>query len=84
MKRYFLSAMMILLLAAVGAASAADLAATQRAAEQGDAEAQFDLGVMYDYGDGVAKDKAKAVYWYTKAAEQGNAEAQKALQEIIN
>jgi hypothetical protein len=32
-------------------------------AEQGDPEAQFALGVMYDNGLGVPKDYQKAVYW---------------------
>lgn len=45
-------------------------------AEQGDAKAQFSLGVMYETGRGVAKDDAEAVQWYRKAAEQGNAVAQ--------
>ena len=45
-------------------------------AEQGDADAQYNLGLMYDYGEGVPKDDAKAVYWYRKAAEQGHAKAQ--------
>eukprot|EP00942_MAST-04A_sp_MAST-4A-sp1_P008814 g8814.t1 len=42
-----------------------------KAAEQGYARGQYNLGVMYKYGDGVTMDKAKAVEWYTKAAEQG-------------
>ena len=40
-------------------------------AQAGDAQAQFDLGVMYFYGEGVRQDREKAVYWYCKAAEQG-------------
>jgi uncharacterized protein len=47
-----------------------------RAAEQGDTEAQFGLGTMYQSGWGVKKDAEKAVSWYRKAAAQGNAEAQ--------
>ena len=45
-------------------------------AEQGDAEAQFNLGYYYDEGRGVAKDKVKAVKWYREAAEQNYAPAQ--------
>lgn len=48
----------------------------QRAAEQGDAEAQFRLGKMYDMALGVPRDEKKAVYWYSKAAEQEHAGAQ--------
>jgi TPR repeat protein len=47
-----------------------------KAAEQNNAEAQFNLGVCYAKGEGVAKDAVKAVKWYRKAAEQNVAEAQ--------
>ena len=39
-------------------------------------DAQYNLGVSYDYGEGVTKDPQEAVKWYRKAAEQGNADAQ--------
>ena len=45
-------------------------------AEQGNAEAQYGLGVMYEHGQGVPQDDAEAVKWYRKAAEQGEANAQ--------
>ena len=45
-------------------------------AEQGDAEAQFNLGFFYDSGNGVLQDYAEAVKWYRLAAEQGYAKAQ--------
>ena len=45
-------------------------------AEQGDASAQFNLGVMYHNGLGVKQDDVEAVKWYRKAAEQGYADAQ--------
>jgi TPR repeat protein len=45
-------------------------------AEQGDAEAQFNLGYCYDDGRGVEKDYAEAVKWYRKAAAQNFAPAQ--------
>ena len=45
-------------------------------AEQGDDDAQFGLGYMYDEGQGVPQDDAEAAKWYLKAAEQGYAEAQ--------
>ncbi|WP_042906619.1 tetratricopeptide repeat protein, partial [Glaesserella parasuis] len=40
-------------------------------AEQGDAVAQFNLGVMYDKGQGVRQDYHQAAKWFQKAAEQG-------------
>ncbi len=49
------------------------------AAEQGDADAQTDLGIMYDNGFGVPQDYAAALKWYRKAAEQGYADAQHCL-----
>ena len=36
----------------------------RKAAEQGYAEAQFNLGVMYETGEGVAQDYAEALKWY--------------------
>jgi TPR repeat protein len=49
-----------------------------RAAEQGNADAQMRLGVMYVDGRG-AQDDAEAVKWYRKAAEHGRASAQAVL-----
>ena len=48
-------------------------------AEQGDANVQFNLGVMYAKGQGVKQDDFEAVKWYRKAAEQGYADAQAML-----
>jgi TPR repeat protein len=42
------------------------------AAEQGHANAQSSLGVMYRLGYGVTQDYAEAVKWFRKAAEQGD------------
>jgi TPR repeat protein len=51
----------------------------RKAAEQGDARAQTNLGIMYQYGRGLTKDDTQAVSWYLKAAEQGNPTAQNNL-----
>jgi TPR repeat protein len=51
----------------------------RKAAEQGDADGQNDLGRMYYNGRGVAKDEAEAVKWYQKAAEQGHGWAENNL-----
>lgn len=48
----------------------------QQAAQQGDAEAQFNLGLSYELGDGVDQDDELCLYWYRQAAEQGHAGAQ--------
>jgi len=43
-----------------------------RAAEQGNARAEHDFGVVYRDGMFVEKDYEQAVYWFRKAAEQGH------------
>ena len=48
----------------------------RKAAEENDADAQIDLGVCYQNGDGVEGDMAKSAEWFRKAAEQGHAVAQ--------
>ena len=49
---------------------------SRQAAEQGDAEAQYNLGFMYAEGRGVSKDEAEAVRWYRLGADQGFTVAQ--------
>ena len=45
-------------------------------ANEGEARAQTGIGVLYDFGQGVAEDNAEAMKWYRLAAEQGWAGAQ--------
>jgi len=45
-------------------------------AEQGNAEAQYNLAMLYDRGLGVENDDSEALKWYREAAEQGYAKAQ--------
>ena len=45
-------------------------------AQQGHAKAQYQLGKMYDFAEGIPQDDAEAVKWYRRAAEQGHATAQ--------
>ncbi|KAF9091310.1 hypothetical protein BGX23_005278 [Mortierella sp. AD031] len=47
-----------------------------KAACQGDPSAQVNVGLMYEYGQGVPQDYPQAMSWYLKAADQGYAEAQ--------
>ena len=54
------------------------------AAAQGDASAQFNLGIMYDVGQGVVQDYAEAVRWFKLAATQGDAQAQFNLGNMYN
>jgi TPR repeat protein len=48
----------------------------RKAAEQGNAQAQDYLAIMYGQGKGVPQDYAEAIQWFKRAAEQGNADAQ--------
>jgi len=92
MRNTFLAAVLALMpLAALGQDFDAGLAALERGdyavafnewrplAEQGDAVAQFNLGLMYKNGHGVLQDFAEALRWYRLAAEQGDALAQLTL-----
>jgi TPR repeat protein len=45
-------------------------------ARQGNADAQYNLGDMYEYGQGVSQDYKTALKWYRLAAKQGDADAQ--------
>jgi hypothetical protein len=48
----------------------------RKAAQQGGTEAQYNLGLVFYKGRGVARDYVQAVRWFRMAAEQGRAEAQ--------
>jgi hypothetical protein len=49
---------------------------------QGNAQAQNNLAVMYQFGKGVQENDQAAVKWYTLAAEQGDAHAQNNLGDM--
>lgn len=53
-----------------------DLATIESLARQGNAIAQYNLGVMYAAGSDVEQDNVKAFEWLNKSASQGLAEAQ--------
>jgi TPR repeat protein len=72
----FCRTLLIVLAVAVCTVAADDLQTLRKKAEAGDAISQFNLGLMYDKGEGVAEDDAEAVKWFRKAAEQGHATAQ--------
>ena len=54
----------------------------RKAAEQGYASAQHNLGVCYADGEGVEKDEDEAVKWLRRAAEQGESAAKEALKRL--
>ena len=54
----------------------------RKAAEQGDAVAQYSLSACYYCGMGVEKDYEEAAKWCRKAAEQGFEDAKKELKRF--
>jgi TPR repeat protein len=51
----------------------------RKAADQGDAKAQFIVGTLYFTGQGVPQDYVQSAAWLRKSAEQGDADAQNGL-----
>ncbi|MEZ5540560.1 MAG: tetratricopeptide repeat-containing serine protease family protein [Pseudomonadota bacterium] len=45
-------------------------------ADAGNADAQLNIGILYDVGQGVATDPVEAAHWYRRSAEHGHAAAQ--------
>jgi hypothetical protein len=57
----------------------------RKAAEQGHAKAQLQLGLVHEHGEGgPARDAAQAAAWYRKAAEQGEPSAQFLLGKLYD
>ena len=59
----------------VGIAQQESIEEIRAKAEQGDADAQYSLGVIYRQGQGVAPDDVEAARWFRLAADQGLAES---------
>ena len=77
MKLLTSTALSVLLVSlASGVYGQSDFEETKRLAEQGNASAQYNLGVMYSFGRGVPENYAEAVRWWRLAAERGIARAQ--------
>jgi TPR repeat protein len=55
------------------------LARIREAAEQGNPDAQFELGKRYELGDGVPRDFSAAYSWLQKAAQGGSRLAEQCL-----
>lgn len=52
-------------------------------AKSGDPQAQYTLGYMYYYGQGVKRDRTQGYFWMQQSAKQGNRSALQAL-ELLN
>ena len=72
----------------VAAAQSGDFATALREwkplAEQGHADAQFNLGFMYDNGEGVPQNDKTAMKWYTLAAEKESQRLRKTLVDELS
>ena len=71
LKNMMLALLSLGIVQAVWADDVPDLQKTLQSARQGNAAAQFNLGLMYDKGQGgVRQDHAEAFKWYSQAAKQ--------------
>jgi TPR repeat protein len=62
--------------------TAAKMVAIRQAAEQGNVDAQYLLGLLKEDGDGCDIDPIEAVRWYREAADQDHAGAQYRLAQL--
>ena len=76
MKKTLLSSLALAVTPVAVDAQVTELAQLRALAEQGDAVAQYNLGLMSASGRGVPEDDVEAVRWYRLAADQGYATAQ--------
>jgi len=60
-------------------AQATSLRSLRKLADRGDADAQWQMGVLYHNGEGVPRDDEQAMQWFLRAAEQGHVIAQATL-----
>ena len=54
----------------------------QKAANLGNGNAQYNLALIYESGNGIEKNIDKAIYWYEKSAKQGHQNSQKQLEKL--
>jgi TPR repeat protein/formylglycine-generating enzyme required for sulfatase activity len=76
--------LLVLLIILVSASSVfcGEFEDTLKKAEQGGADAQCNLGLMYYTGQSVTQNYKQAAYWFIKAAEQGHIWAQGLIGEL--
>lgn len=55
-----------------GAQDAPSLEQMRAAAERGNADAQLEMGILYEFGFNMPKNDVNALAWYLRAADQGN------------
>ncbi len=75
MRHSLLLLTVLILLTVVSIVNAGVDAELMQMAQQGNVDAQFNLGQKYESGVDIPKDNKAAVKWYRLAAEQGQAKA---------
>ena len=70
------SLLLVSVLVAVSAWGQGDFFSLMHAANDGDVDAQVDLGYAYATGNGVTQNYGQAAYWWKKASAKGHADAQ--------
>jgi len=65
-----------------GAQDLASLEQMRQSAEQGNADAQLEMGILYEFGYHMPKNSVTALAWYLRSAEQGNALAVKRSDQL--
>ncbi|HCU53334.1 MAG TPA: hypothetical protein DIC36_03320 [Gammaproteobacteria bacterium] len=60
-----------------------ELVALKQAAEGGDSESQYELGVLYEHGTGVLNHLIQAYCWYARAAAQGDERAARQRDALV-
>ena len=54
----------------------------RQAADAGNSTATYEMGYLYENGDGVRKDEAQSAQWYTRGARMGNAASEAAVGQL--
>jgi len=65
-----------------GAQDLASLEQMRQTAEQGNAEAQLEMGILYEFGYHMPKNNVTALAWYLRSAAQGDALAVKRSDQL--
>lgn len=66
-----------------GAQDLTSLEKMRQTAAQGSADAQLEMGILYEFGFNMPKNNVTALAWYLRAVEQGNALAAKRRDQIM-
>lgn len=67
-----------------GAQDLTSLEQMRQTAAQGSADAQLEMGILYEFGFNMPKNNVTALAWYLRAVEQGNALAARRRDQIMS